>query len=116
MSLLRTTLKILFPPAGVTAVLGDIDDALARAVGPRPAEEAPSEAAVPSYIECRTQHTTETGIAACEFHNRPENTPQWLRTERFAATRNRRRSTPDSAPGEDVQPPASTRGEPVGNS
>ncbi|GAA2134496.1 hypothetical protein GCM10009825_18160 [Arthrobacter humicola] len=43
------------------------------------------------YVECRVQHSTEASVVACVFHNRPENTPQWLREQRFAAaTWNRR--------------------------
>jgi hypothetical protein len=117
MWLLRTSLKILFPRAGVKAVLRDIDDALARSVGsPTSAEEPASPAALPSYVECRVQHTTEVSIAACAFHSRSENTPQWLRTERFAATWKRRQSTPGSPADDGVQHRTSTGVDLVGSS
>lgn len=50
----------------------------------------------PVYVECRVQHSTEASVVACGFHNRPENTPQWLREKRFAATWNRRPPAADS--------------------
>lgn len=91
MRLISTAFKICFPPSGVKAVARDIvstlDDAMASSVG---SEVFPAPVASPAYVECRVQHSTETSVDACTFHSRSENTPQWLRVQRFAATWNRR--------------------------
>lgn len=90
MWLMRTAFKICFPHNGLKVVARDIvrtiDNAMASGLT---SERVSAPVAAPVYVECRVQHTTEANVDACSFHSRSENTPHWLRVERFAKTWNR---------------------------
>lgn len=91
MRLMTTAFRICFPPNGVKAVARDVlrtlDGAMASSVV-SDVVGVPVEA--PVYVECRIQHSTEASVDDCTFHSRSENTPQWLRVQRFTTTWNRR--------------------------
>ena len=87
MWLMRTALKVLFPGNGRKASTRHIITTTDNATVSRPTREPFRKAMnAPPYVECRVQHTTAASVEACRFHSRPENTPQWLRVERFAKT------------------------------